>query len=167
MPDVAFLTGILSQVMDQLAGVRQMLGLSDLSYFQYLSWQDIVNDAPLFNKVLFVACFFALVILFGMVRRHVFHLTMNGAIFGVVMGVLLVILAEVALVMGGKIVIQQAGGTGGSQQVVGGLNQVLGASGLGPVISVDEKGAGGDEVLQGFVKLSATDAAKVYEAICK
>ncbi len=169
MPDLSSVQGMVSQGVSQVPGLQFYLVyfqsyFRDLSYFRYFNWRDVVSNAPLVSKVLFVACVFFLIVFLALVRRHIFRLTMNGAVFGVVVGVLIVLVAEAALVMGGKVVIGQGAG---KNLDLGGISSVLGTgTGMGAVELVNKEGAA-DEVLQSFVNLPEAEAKRVYETICR
>lgn len=131
---------------------------------------------PYFQAGAAIVAILIFFVLFGSVRKHYFHMTMKGANFGFVMGVITVlvieILAGVGFVYKSKIIALLSGKKdetsimGLAQERFSQFNNVLGVSTCesSPVISITPSAT---YLLEQLPYLSAAEQQKVEKILCR
>jgi len=146
---------------------------SDPSFLAYTFLDKAVNWVY-FKPVLIIGGIFVLVFLFALVRKHIFQLSMRGAVFGFVTGIIMMLLLDLIIIFGmadkaklGELTESE------SQKETFQEIFISGVSGLSNVLGVstnatpkNKKPKTVEEVIGDYLNLSDGDAQKFRDLLC-
>lgn len=143
-------------------------------YLLIFNFWEKVMSSPYSKLILVVGGVFLLVVLLALVRKHIFQLSMRGAVFGFVAGIILMLLLDLVIIFGmaDKTKINKLS-LGENRQEATQEIFISGISNLSRVLGVSTKSAPEkkkpltiEEAVSYYLDLSEKDAEKFKSLLC-
>ncbi len=143
-------------------------------YYYFFQAAEKFSGTAYFSQAVIVGGVLLILVLFILVRRHIFNISMRGAFFGFLLGVILMILLDLIIVLGmadkakiGKLLEKETRQEAISEVFISGvanLGHILGVSAT--TVPKTTKAQGVEEVIAGFLSLPEADAQKFKGLLC-
>ena len=143
-------------------------------YLILFNFWEKFGDSLYLKPALIAGGIFFFIILLAMVRKHIFKLSMRGAVFGFVLGIIVMILLDLIIIIGMadknkvKKLTAQEDRQGAIQEIF-----ISGVSGLGNVLGMStttapkvKKNKSVEEVIGDFLSLPPSEADKFKNLLC-
>ena len=143
-------------------------------YLLFFNFWEKFATSSYFKLAIVVGGVFVLVILLAMVRKHIFQISMKGAVFGFVTGIILMLLVDLIIILGmaDKSEIDDLSQKENRQEVFGqiilsGMNNLGNVLGVATTVSSKEKKPVTLEELIGlYLNLPKKEAEKFENLLC-
>lgn len=136
-------------------------------------WQKFGQSVYLKPAIIIGSIFF-FVVLIALVRKHIFQLSMRGAVFGFVAGIIVMLILDLIIIFGiaDKTKVSKLSASENRQEAVQEIF-ISGISNLGNVLGVSttarpktQKPKALEEVISGYLSLPSSDAEKFKVLLC-
>lgn len=143
-------------------------------YLTLFDFMEKFGSSPYFKPVIILGGIFIFIVLFALVRKHIFQLSMRGAIFGFVAGVIIMLVLDLIIIFGMADKNKMAELTKGENRQAA-IQDIFisGVSGIGNVLGVStkavpktQKPTDVEEVIASYLNLPQDDAQKFKDLLC-
>lgn len=149
----------------------------DLPFNPYLllfNLQEKFLSSPYLKLIIVFGLLFFFVVLLGLVRKHIFQISLKGAVFGFVLGIILMILLDLIILFGisdkeklKRLISGENRPEMAAEVITSGvsnLTRVLGVSTT--VVNKNQKPKNVEEVISDYLSLPQSDAQKFKNLLC-
>lgn len=143
-------------------------------YLMLFDFMDKFGSSPYFKPALILGGIFFFIILFALVRKHIFEVSMKGAVFGFVSGVIIMLVLDLIIVFGMADKNKVASITKGENRQAA-IQDIFisGVSEIGNVLGVSTKAVPKtqkpkdvEEVISSYLNLPQDEAKKFKDLLC-